>query len=306
MNGRIDAERILDAFLAPEADRLHDRVLDAALDDIARTPQRRALRVPWRFPPMPALTRTTAMAAVVLVAAVGAGGLILLDSNSPGNIGGRPTPSPTQLPTAAASAAVPTPGASRTAIGITGWTNYTSPVHGFTLGYPDDWSLHAGATREWQAGDSPLEGEPPFADSFASPGDGEGQVGIWAWEMPAGEGADVESMQGLQSWARTFCGDIGDASCEASAREALPMCLDAGGDACRSAIIVPGADGTYAIFVEWTSALLTSMPDKVVIVSVGRPEGHPSTVRYGGATQLLKSILTTMGVHTPEPGQVPG
>ena len=31
MNARIDTERILDAYLAPEADRLHDRVMDAAL-----------------------------------------------------------------------------------------------------------------------------------------------------------------------------------------------------------------------------------------------------------------------------------
>ena len=53
MNGTVDTERILDAFLAPEADRLPDRVIDAALADIARTPQRRALRVPWRFHYMP-------------------------------------------------------------------------------------------------------------------------------------------------------------------------------------------------------------------------------------------------------------
>ena len=74
MNGQADTERILDAYLAPEADRLPDRVIDAALADIARTPQRRALRVPWRFPPCLLSTRATGIAAVALVAVVGAGG----------------------------------------------------------------------------------------------------------------------------------------------------------------------------------------------------------------------------------------
>ena len=34
MKARSDTERILDAYLAPEADRLADRVIDAALADI--------------------------------------------------------------------------------------------------------------------------------------------------------------------------------------------------------------------------------------------------------------------------------
>lgn len=96
MNGQIDTERILDAYLAPESDRLPDRVLDAALADIARTPQRRALRVPWRFPIMPALTRATGIAAVALVAVVGAGVLISFDST--GGPGGSPTPTTAPTP----------------------------------------------------------------------------------------------------------------------------------------------------------------------------------------------------------------
>jgi hypothetical protein len=111
MNGHIDAERILDAYLAPEADRLPDRVLDAALADIARTPQRRALRVPWRFPTMPALSRATGIAAVALVAVVSAGGLLYVNSKGPGGPGDSPTATTavTAAPTAALTAA-PTPG----------------------------------------------------------------------------------------------------------------------------------------------------------------------------------------------------
>jgi hypothetical protein len=98
MKARSDTERILDAYLAPEADRLADRVIDAALADIARTPQRRALRVPWRFPLMPALSRATGVAIVAIVAVVGAGTLLYLNSR-PGGVGSPGTPSPTATST---------------------------------------------------------------------------------------------------------------------------------------------------------------------------------------------------------------
>lgn len=98
MNARSDTERILDAYLAPEADRLADRVIDAALADIARTPQRRALRVPWRFPLMLALSRATGVALVALVAVVGAGTLFYLNSAPTGG-GSQGTPVPTATPT---------------------------------------------------------------------------------------------------------------------------------------------------------------------------------------------------------------
>lgn len=110
MTGRSDTERFLDAFLAPEADELSDRVLEAALSDIARTPQRRALRVPWRFPKMPVMHRAAA-AALALVVLVGAAGVFYL--NSGGFVGGpNPTATPTPSPTPSASPTVtpPTPG----------------------------------------------------------------------------------------------------------------------------------------------------------------------------------------------------
>jgi hypothetical protein len=113
MKARSDTERILDAYLAPEADRLADRVIDAALADIARTPQRRALRVPWRFPLMPALSRATGVAVVALVV-VGAGTLFYLNSKPDGSGSqgtplptATPTPAPTVAPTAAVIPALP-------------------------------------------------------------------------------------------------------------------------------------------------------------------------------------------------------
>ena len=298
MNGPIDAERILEAHLAPEADRLPDRVIDAALADIARTPQRRAVRVPWRFARMPALTRATGIAAVAIVAVVGAGGAIYLTSNGGPRAGSESTPPPTVAPTTSPTVA-PSPAASEVAPWMIAWTTYTSEIHGFTLGYPGDWSVRAPATRTWRAGDDfPADGL-PYADTFVSPGEGDASIGLFAWEMPAGEGVDVESVQGLKAWAETFCNDLGVASCEEFTDQAVPMCLNVGDNSCRGAIVVPTAGAQYAFFMDWTSALFTNIPDLVRVVVVAREDSFPSASRYGGSVALLKRVLTTMGVWTP-------
>ncbi len=291
MSGSTRTERILDAYLAPEADRLPDRVIDAALADIARTPQRRASRVPWRFTRMPALTRATGIAAVALVAVVGAGGLMYLTSNSPGGGGSESTAVPTTAPTTA-----PTPAASEVAPGIGAWTTYTSEVYGVTLGYPEDWSLNAPATREWQAGDELFGDSWPYADTFVSPGEGDASIGLSVWEMPAGEGADLDSVPGLKAWAETFCSDVGASSCEEFTERAVPMCLNAGGASCRGAILVPTAGAQYAFFMDWISAMFTNSPDLVRVVVVAREDSFPSAARYGGSVELLKAILKTMDV----------
>jgi hypothetical protein len=299
MNPLIDTEQILDAYLSPKADRLSDRVIEAALADIARTPQRRALRVPWRFPRMPAFTHATGIAALAIVAVVTAGGLVYLDSPAPSGPGGPPiAPRVSQAPSAVPTTA-PTPESSDVAPGITGWTMYTSEVHGFAVGYPEDWTVIAPATRTWQVGDAFPVDELPYADTLVSPGQGGDQVGLVVWEMPAGEGVDVETVAGLKTWAQGFCTDVGASSCEEFTQHAVPMCLNAGGDPCRGAILVPTAGQQYAFFVDWGSAMLTTMPDLVTVVVVARPDSFPSAARYGGSVELLKAILGTMDVWTP-------
>lgn len=67
-----DIERILDGFLADGTNELADRVLDAALTDINKTPQRRSWWPTWRFAHMNIYAKTAiAAAAVVVVAIVG-------------------------------------------------------------------------------------------------------------------------------------------------------------------------------------------------------------------------------------------
>jgi hypothetical protein len=220
-----------------------------------------------------------AAAGIAIVAVVGVGILVL---NS------RP-PSP-----AATGAPSPSPAPSDAAPGIEAFTPYTSAQYGTTFGYPDDWTLHAAATRGWQASDSFGADDVSFADVFVSP---EEDIALFVWEMPAGEGADVESVEGLTAWARTFCKDVDAPACAGFTQRAVPMCLNAGGDPCRGALLVPTAGQQWAFFVNWGTATLTSNPDRVTVVAIARDDSFPSAARYGGSVELLKSILTTMGVH---------
>jgi hypothetical protein len=303
MSGRIDAERILDAFLAPEADRLPDRVIDAALRDIARTPQRRALRVPWRFTLMPALSRATGIAAVVLVAAIGVGGLIYL--NSTGGSGGRPTPSPTQEPAAPSNApttaptAAPTPQPTFDPTDPSAWTTYTSAVYGFTMAYPSDWSVYAPATEKWPPDEPVVDEATPWADVFANPEEVDGDsIGMWVSQMPAPTGADLASWEGLQAMIQEICDRPGfDYSCE-SVAEPTPMCF--GQQDCRPAIIVLVSD-------EQTVSAFFGDPETgvVTVFHMGRQDDFPAAARYGGTVALLKAILTQVDVREPKPGETP-
>jgi len=142
MNTASDFDRLAKGWLAQGPTELSDRVFDAALIEIHMTRQRGRL-IPWRFP-MPALTRATSVATVVLVAVVGAGGLIYL--RSAGSGGGTATPTPTQVPTAAATAA-PTsaPPPSKEPV------SFKSPLYGYTIQVPVGWTAGA-AKAVWPAG----------------------------------------------------------------------------------------------------------------------------------------------------------
>jgi hypothetical protein len=135
MNGRIDTERILDAFLAPEADRLADRVIDAALADIARTPQRRAPRVPWGLPTISIPARLAAAVAAVIVIVVG-GALYLLSPSNQGIAGPSPvaTPSPTVPPSAPPSVPA-SPGPSQALT----WKTFTAGHSPYRMDVPAGW-----------------------------------------------------------------------------------------------------------------------------------------------------------------------
>lgn len=76
-----------------------DRVIEAALLDIDQTSQERDFRVPWRLPIMSMSSR---IAAVVLIAVVGAGAAFAFLRTSPASVGAA-TPSPSSVGTLAPS-----------------------------------------------------------------------------------------------------------------------------------------------------------------------------------------------------------
>jgi hypothetical protein len=293
MNGRIDAERILDAYLAPEADRLPDRVIDAALVDIDRTPQRRALRVPWRFPSMPALSRATGIAAVALVAVVGAGGVMYLSSNN-GGAGSRSTPGPTTPAVAPATAA--SPETSSVAPGITGWKTYTSAVYDFTISYPDDWSVAERATQKWQPGEAE---DASSSDVFLNPASVDGdEIAFLALQFPAPAGADLGSWDGLQAAMTEMCAKPAEfAYGECSSEDVVTrMCLDR--PDCDPVAFVQNDGFPRALFGDPETGILT-------YISMGRRDDFPAAARYGGTATLLKSILGELGIRELRPGETP-
>ena len=284
MIGPGDTDRILDAYLAPDPARLPDRVIDAALDEVARTPQRRALRVPWRFPPVPALPRATGIAAVALVAVVGAGALLALASRAPDGPGGPSTPA-TQAPTTRQSFV---------ARGITDWQTFGSAIYGDTLTrYPAGWSVRVPATRPWRVGDvfPPASGDMPFADTFVSPGRGDVQIGLIAWSMPV-DAANIETTDGLKAWVETFCAEVAS-SCDGFTQRAIPWAWDHG-NYYTSAILVPTPEHQYAFLADCGSCLIPGATDRVTIVIVAREDGFPAAASYGGSFELLKSVIATL------------
>ena len=92
-----DFDRIAMAWLADGPEALADRVMDAVVDEIHVTPQRHALRLPWRFPSMTTPARVAA-AAVIGVLALG-GALFALGPGRSGigAPGATPLPTPTVL-----------------------------------------------------------------------------------------------------------------------------------------------------------------------------------------------------------------
>ncbi len=100
-----DFDRIAKAWLADGPAELPERVLDAVVDEIHLTRQRRAVRAPWRFPVMTTPSRVGA-AAVVGILAVG--GLLLITRPGQSAVAG-PSPNSgvaaTASPTAPASVA---------------------------------------------------------------------------------------------------------------------------------------------------------------------------------------------------------
>lgn len=143
MTHRSDVELVLDRYLTDGPERVPDRVLDAALDQIDLTSQRRALSVPRRFFEMPTFLKPAlAVAAVVAVLVVGG---FYLTRGPTASVGGPAvTPSPT-APAAAPASDSPVPAA---LTDTARWVPYASERYGYQISHPPTWVVEP-AERNW-------------------------------------------------------------------------------------------------------------------------------------------------------------
>ena len=131
-----DVERAIRDWLEDGLDQLPDRYLDAALDEVSATDQRRHSWLAWRPLEMSSLTRTAIAAVAVLVLAV-----VVVAAVSNGNNTGSPGASPTGEPTATPVASV-----------AAGMQQVTASafVEPFTVTVPTDWN--SGFTDPYKVG----------------------------------------------------------------------------------------------------------------------------------------------------------
>lgn len=264
-------------WLDDGSDRTPPAAIDAVLLAVKTTPQERDLWILRRTTWMPTFLRLAA--GIAIVAVVGVGALTYL-GESPG-VGGVPSPSATPTPR--------TPG-------ITGWKPYTSAAYGFTMSYPSDWSVAAPASHKWQPGEPVTEGWGSWADIFSNDSAIDGDaIDMVVYQVPAPTGADLESWEGLHAVHQELCDEPTMGVCPTNDTP-VPMCL--GEQDCAPAII--------ALIEEFPWAFIGD-PEKgvVTVIQMGRPDSFPAASRYGGTTQLLKSILTQLDVRDPQPGETP-
>jgi hypothetical protein len=126
MSTTTDFDRHARAWLEDGPTQLSDRTLDAALAEIHLTRQRRALRVPWRFPSMTTPMARTVVAAVAFAVAASAGVVFVL---RPGGVGGPPEPSPSASHASTSAPAI-----------------FSSRAFGYDAQVPAGWTAAAGTT----------------------------------------------------------------------------------------------------------------------------------------------------------------
>jgi hypothetical protein len=161
MNSDRDFERTAQAWLAQGPDRLPDRVLDHVADTIHLTPQRHALRLPWRDSRMNQMTRAVAVVAAAAVVVIG--GVVLLRPGSPSGQGGFSGNSPS------APGNSPSTGNSPGSSGLPALTQtFTSKVSGFSISYPAGWKV-VEATQTWPTGSFTFNPDDHWVDSFSGP-----------------------------------------------------------------------------------------------------------------------------------------
>jgi len=278
MTRETNVERTLDAFLAPEADRLPDRVVDAALAEIARTPQRPALRVPWRIPRMSMPVRLAAAAAIVAVVSFASlnyfGYLESADrgSASPPSCASAPAPEVSAEPFAKP---VATPFDRAT------WKTYVASQFGFSICYPPDWVLRTGdmAPDPSHPGYDALDpAQVHFVDAHET-------IYLSAWSSPVAPETTLDAI------VQATC-----ASYHVTCTDWLAHATVAVVDGHPGYVAILGACTNQTCDTGWTEAFLL-VGNRIYRVSSGRAPGEYDSDR------LVRTFFSTM--HLLPSGPVP-
>jgi hypothetical protein len=278
MTTRSEIEQALDRYLAEGAERVPDRVIDAALDQIDQIPQRRALRVPWRFHEMPSVFKF-ALAGAAVVAVLVVGSMFLVRGPTP-NVGGPGmAPASPTSPASPSPSPVPSP-TSNPLLDTSTWTTYVSDRYGFTIAYPSDWTEDGPPDHDWTFENDIEAWQSTATEHFLNP---EGSVGVSAWSVAVDPGTTVES------WIEAYCSRQSGGSCGGITDRAVPV--ETGDGHPGVGQFGPNAD-TMAFFL---------VGDRVYVAALWRGETDPTVVRYGGAWRLLETFVSTMTIGAEPP-----
>jgi hypothetical protein len=208
MTTQRDLERALDDFFAAGVEEVADRVIDDALMTIDHTPQRRVMRVPWRFPFMSSSLKL-ATTAVAVVLAVGALSAFVL-ANRGGGSGTTPAPSASAAPAVTPSpspqpspSGAPAPSASP--LSTVGWLPFTSSHYKYTIAYPPTWAATQ-ATRVWDVATNPLAAPAPGGALDVFLGDANGlQTAVFGFATDVPTGTSEDAWLASYYAGRNFC-----------------------------------------------------------------------------------------------------
>jgi hypothetical protein len=268
MSTNRDFDRIAGAWLAEGPSELADRVLDAALDEVHLTHQRRHLRVPWRTPTLNTPLRLAA--AIAIIAVVGYAGLTFLNprGGGPGALTS-PTPPPTATPEPS-----PTPAPTADLLDTATWTTYVSDRYGFSIAHPANWEERP-SDHVWTMATDGADWLNTGAEVFVDPTPDKG-IRVSTFSVAVGPGTAVDA------WLQTYCETSGNTPCtNVEARSA--------------AVTMDGHPGFRPAFNQDTQAFFL-VDSRVYGVSIWYPPTDPALSRFGNGYRLLDALLSTMRV----------
>jgi hypothetical protein len=272
MSTNRDFDRIASGWLAEGPTELNDRVLDAALDEVHLTHQRRRPAVPWRnlFMTMP----IRLAAAVAIVAILGFAGLTFLGKPGPGS--SVPAATCTSAP---APNVTPQPGA--TPLDRARWKTYVSTQFGFSICYPADWVVRTGDMPP-DPSHPAYAGLDPAREHFVAPDE---SIFLSAWSIVVAPGTTLDSVVQATCVADQI-------TCPSWQAHATPVTVD--GHAGYVALL--GTCTNQACDTGFTEAYLL-VDNRLYRVTSGRAPGEYDSDR------LLRTFFSTM--HLLPGGPVP-